>query len=426
MARIAIVGAGIFGVTAAGELTRRGHSVALHDPGPLPHPLAASTDLSKIVRLDYGADEVTMALMEHGLSGWRAWNARRAGQRLPPLFHETGLLLLSRRALAPGGFEHDSLELLKRRGHPARRLSAADLAREHPLFARATAGGFCDGYFNPQGGWAESGATVAWLIDELRAAGAAVREGAAVHGDVAVHEGAAGAIESVDALQASGADLVLVAAGVWTPRLLPESAPWLRINAQPVLLLAPANPERLRPPALPPFTADIAQTGLYGFPALPDGTLKVAVHGAGRDCAADAPRDLPAEDEAQIRALLAELLPSLAEAPRCGGRLCLYDDTPDGQFLIDRVPGRPRVVVAAGGSGHAFKFAPVLGPLIAAAAEEALAALGHERAAPAGRGTEASQPWLAEQRRRCRWDLARLRPRPGGDAARSAVAPRRK
>ena len=72
--RVAVVGAGIFGTPTAIELRRRGYDVSLFDPGPIPHPLAASTDISKICRLEYGPDETYMALMEETLAGWYAWN----------------------------------------------------------------------------------------------------------------------------------------------------------------------------------------------------------------------------------------------------------------------------------------------------------------------------------------------------------------
>src|SRR5438445_4370741 len=87
MDRVLFAGAGVFGVTAAIELRKRGHPVMLVDPGPLPHPLAASTDISKVVRLEYGADEPYTALAERAIEGWRRWN-----RDLGPLYHETGLL----------------------------------------------------------------------------------------------------------------------------------------------------------------------------------------------------------------------------------------------------------------------------------------------------------------------------------------------
>ena len=74
MSKVIVVGAGINGVTAAIELRKRDHEVALADPGPLPHPLAASTDISKAVRAAYGTDEEYTDLAEHSIKRWREWN----------------------------------------------------------------------------------------------------------------------------------------------------------------------------------------------------------------------------------------------------------------------------------------------------------------------------------------------------------------
>ena len=97
-----IVGGGVFGLAAARAARALGHATRLLDPGPLPHPLASSTDLSKVVRPDYGADDLYTDWMLEALPRWRAWNAR--GPR--PLFHETGVAFLAGGAPAPGGFEY--------------------------------------------------------------------------------------------------------------------------------------------------------------------------------------------------------------------------------------------------------------------------------------------------------------------------------
>ena len=342
MGRIVVLGAGVFGVTAALALQERGHTVALVDPGPLPRPEAASTDVSKIVRLDYGADELSTRLMEEALPRWRAWNAE-AGRTL---FHEDGLLVLSEGPPRPGSFEADSFALLSRRGHALQPLDRATLRRRFPAWSE---GAFDGGYFNPEGGWAESGAVMSWLVQRARSRG------------IAVHEGSG---------PRPAADVTLVAAGAWTPLLLPETSALISVVGQPVLYFRPElldteQADRWRAPAFPPYTADVGRTGFYGFPALADGTLKLANHGAGRAVHPDAPREVEAGDEARFRAFIARALPGLGQPPLIGSRLCLYDDTPDGHFLIDRHPGREDVFVAAGGSGHAFMFAPVLGGLIA-------------------------------------------------------------
>src|SRR5260370_32455088 len=97
MSKVTVVGAGINGVTAAIELKKRGHKVVLVDPGPLPHPLAASTDISKAVRAAYGADEDYTALAERSIKLWRQWN-RQFGLEL---YHKTGVLFLRQRKLQP-------------------------------------------------------------------------------------------------------------------------------------------------------------------------------------------------------------------------------------------------------------------------------------------------------------------------------------
>src|SRR3954462_6044151 len=98
-----VVGAGINGVTAAIELKKRGHAVILLDPGPLPHPLAASTDISKAVRAAYGADEDYTELAERAITGYRKWYAELGVD----LFFEVVFLFRRRTEMQPGEFEFE-------------------------------------------------------------------------------------------------------------------------------------------------------------------------------------------------------------------------------------------------------------------------------------------------------------------------------
>lgn len=358
-----VVGAGVFGLAGARELRRRGLRVTLLDPGPLPHPLAASTDVSKVVRMEYGADVAYMALVERALEGWRRWN--REATLGEPLFHETGVLMVTRQAMAPGGFEHDSHHTLLARGHRPERLDAATLVRRFPAWRP---GSHVDGFFHARGGWAESGRVIAALAD------LAEREGV----DLRVGESAVELVTAGDRVTgvrtASGAThsaaRVVIAAGAWTPRLVPELRAAMRISGHPVFHLRPAAPERFTGDGFPVFTADIARTGWYGFPLHPrEGIVKIGNHGAGQEL--DPSRDarvVGPEEVDRLRAFLAATFPGLVDAELVATRRCLYTDTRDGHLWIDRHPERPGLVVASGGSGHAFKLAPVLGELVADAA----------------------------------------------------------
>jgi len=170
--RVVVVGAGVMGATAALELARRGHGVTLVDPGPLPHPLAASTDVSKVVRIEYGSSEDYMKLGERALVGWHVWN-RELGTEL---YHETGVLHLSLEPMAKGSFEQESWDLLRKRGHSPERIGAGSLAKRFPAFEGAP---FEDGFFHARGGWVESGKVVSRIVELARKTGVELREGAA-------------------------------------------------------------------------------------------------------------------------------------------------------------------------------------------------------------------------------------------------------
>jgi len=385
-----IVGSGIFGVTAAFELGRRGHRVTLVDSGPIPHPDAASTDISKVIRMEYGSDEYHMALVEEALEGWDDWNDHWSGNGTGPLFHETGVLMVCRQPMAPGGFEFESWQLLGRRGHTPERMDAESIGLRFPAWST---GNHVDGFYHARGGYAESSKVVVANLEWAKAEGVEVRDGfrvAALVKDGARVVGVTGEDGTV-----LNADEVVVATGAWVAHLVPELAPVFRSSGHPVFHYQPAEPEAFRADAFPVFTADIAHTGLYGFPLSRDGVVKIATHAEGIDADPNGQRLIPPGAEAYQRAFLQETFPLLADAPVVATRLCLYADTRDGDFWIDRHPDVAGLTVASGGSGHGFKFAPVLGGLIADAVEGA------------------STPWLE----RFRW-RPEIRLEHGGEEAR--------
>ena len=361
MATVIVVGAGINGVTAAIEFKKRGHQVILVDPGPLPHPLAASTDISKAVRTAYGADEVYAALAERSIPLWREWN-REFGTEL---YHEVGFLFLRQQQMQPGDFEFESLKVLEQHGRKVERIDSTTLRERFPAWSAER---YCDGIFERQAGYVESGHVVALLVERAKSLGVELRKGSQFTGLDEDDEGLRGVL--LDTGQRIPGDLVVMAVGAWTPYVLPFTRKFFRATGQPVFHLKPAQPELFASERFPVFGADISTTGYYGFPLSRDGIVKIANHGPGRQMSPDSSdRTVTPQEEKDLREFLSWTFPTLADAPIVYKRICFYCDTRDGHFWIATDPEHPGLVVATGDSGHGFKFAPVLGEIIADAAE---------------------------------------------------------
>src|SRR5947209_3643671 len=303
-----VVGAGIFGITTALELRARGYHVAVLDPGPLPHPLAASTDISKVVRMEYGADETYMAMVEQAYQGWLRWN-EELGETL---FHDVGVLVLTSTAMIPGMHEYESYRLLLKREHTPVRLTGEAISQRFPAWK---AGTYVDGCFNAQGGYAESGRVVAALVRLAQAKGVALYPDQTV--ETLIEEGHTIKGVRTRAGDSFHAEHVVMASGAWTALIVHEMAPLVKVTGHPIFHLKPANPALFTPPQFVVFTADIAQTGWYGFPFHPrERVVKIANHGVGQKLHPDKDeRVVTRSDEERLRAFLAAALPDLSGAP---------------------------------------------------------------------------------------------------------------
>lgn len=357
---VIIVGAGIFGITAALELRRRGWRVNLLDPGPIPHPKAESAVMSSMIRLDYRLDEDYMSLAETSLEGWRQWN------RIWPeaLFHETGMLNIRRSAMVSGGFEYESYQTLLKRGHNPVRLNSDDINKRYPAWKT---GKYVDGYFNPEGGYVEGERVVSQLLQVARTEGVALHEGQSFARFLEDGSRVAGVVTR-DGSEFKG-EKVIVAAGAWIPTILPSLAPNFRINGMPVFYLRPDNTDHFQPQLFPVFTAEISATGYYGYPIHPrEGVVMIARQGRGRAVDPSGERSVTQGEADFLRFFLAETFPALLDAPIAFTNFYVYSETWDGHPWIAADPERDGVVIATG-AGHAFKFAPVLGGIIADATE---------------------------------------------------------
>ncbi len=211
--------------------------------------------------------------------------------------------------------------------------------------------------FEPRAGFLEPEAAVAATLALAAEAGADLRFDEPVlelDGNVLRTEGGTYAAERI-----------VVSAGPWLPDLLPELAGTFTAARQPLLWLAPREPELFRPDRFPIFVWEWEPGwAFYGFPDVGDG-LKVAVHHHGEATTPDAvERGLRSEDEEIIRELVRRYFPAGDGALR-EAAVCLYTNTPDEHFVIDHLPDDERVIVASPCSGHGFKFAPAIGEVLA-------------------------------------------------------------
>ena len=358
-----VIGSGIFGVTAAIALRQHKYRVCLLNPGEIPHPLAASTDISKVVRMEYGADREYMDMVEYCIGGWRAWNELFD----ETLYHEVGFLMLAGPSGQPGKltFEQAGFENLILKGYQPERLSAGDLQRRFPAFNPAS---YPEAYYNPVAGYAESGRVVKALAAYAVQLGVEIFRGQTAQ----QFEHSGGRLSAIRTREGRRfeAGHVIVCAGAYTPHLLPELLPNMKITGHPIFHIRPSRPELYTPPRFSVFTADISNSGWYGFPLHPrEGVVKIGNHGIGVELHPEYDeRVVTEQDIASFRRFLKHSLPGLADDPIVYTRRCLYNDTLDGHFWIDNHPDIAGLTIAAGGSGHAFKMAPVLGEMIAAVA----------------------------------------------------------
>jgi glycine/D-amino acid oxidase-like deaminating enzyme len=359
---ITIIGGGIFGLTSAISLQQRGYNCILLEKDTIPSELAATTDISKVVRMEYGRDELYMEMVEEALPGWQKWNEEFEYD----IYHETGICMLTREQMEKGGFEWESYQSLLTRGHHPERLKYDDISNKFPAWKESN---FVDGFYHRLGGYAESGKTLEFLLKKAKRVGVIVKERFSVN-SINKSEHNDFRIETLTGEKVLS-QFVIVAAGAWSPYLIPALQKHMKISGHPVFHLKPRSFEEFNQSNFCVFTADISNTGWYGFPIHPKKkVIKIANHGVGKILHPTRDeRIVEPVDFQNLAIFLKSSLPQLQDAEIIYTRRCLYCDTLDGHLWIDWHPENENLLVATGGSGHGFKFAPILGEVIADAFE---------------------------------------------------------
>jgi monomeric sarcosine oxidase len=349
---VAVIGAGVFGAWTAWHLARRGQRVVLLDAYGPAHSRASSGGESRIIRMGYGADELYTRWSMRSLLQWKEF----FGAEQRALFQETGVLWLA-------GEEdlrlRQTIFTLKRCEVHFEEMDRAALEKKYPQI------GFDDvtaGILEPKSGVLMARRAVPAVVED------AVKRGAEYRlAQIATPRGS-GPLNSIStsAGEQIVADQFVFACGAWLGKLFPDVL-GTRIfpSRQEVFFFGiPGGDSRFAPPALPTwlFQHDL----VYGMPDLESRGLKIAFDHHGERVDPDTQSRMVApEMMAAARKYVARRFPALRDAPIVETRVCQYENTSSGDFLIDRHPEMKNVWFAGGGSGHGFKHGPAVGEYVA-------------------------------------------------------------
>ncbi|KAL3466636.1 FAD dependent oxidoreductase [Aspergillus heterothallicus] len=382
---ILIVGGGVFGLSTALSLSQRhpNSQVTLLEASPrIPNPHGSSVDSSRIIRADY-SHPTYAKLATEATDLWRRTEWGQDGR-----YTQNGLLLVY-----PDGdstardYTTKSYHNVKELGEDAQFLSTkADVLRAAPAYGETL--NVAGGYVNWSSGWADAEAGVRFAKQRLDEQGK-VRF---VTGQVTRLLFSSKDNQTVTGVMLAdnttiNADLVILATGAWTAALVDLRG--RAVSTGQVIAYMRISDEEQRKLENMPTILNFA-TGIFIIPPR-NNVLKIARHAYGyhNPKAVPVPGSstgetmhislpeqgvpVPLEGEIAFRTALRQLLPSFADRPFIDTRVCWYTDTPKGDFIITSHPSHPHLFLATGGSGHAYKFFPVIGDKVVDALEGKLA-----------------------------------------------------
>jgi sarcosine oxidase len=345
-----VIGVGGMGSAALYHLSLRGAKVLGLEQFDIPHDLGSSHGITRIIRLAYWEHPDYVPLVRRAYTLWRELE-RDAGE---PLVIVTGCVDAGletsahiagvRHACSAFQLEHQEYDpAALRRRFPGYRL-AADLVA----------------IFQPDGGFVRPERCIIAHVEGARHRGADVRTRERVVG----WDTHAGAVRVRTDRGEYAARQLILTAGAWTSRLIPQLAPSLSPERQVMLWTDPLRPELFQVDTFPVFYIEVAEGAFYGFPVYEVPGFKIGkYHHRFERADPDAmDRECHPEDEAALRQAIRRYFPD-TDGPTLAMKTCLFTNTQDEHFVIDIA--MQRVVVAAGFSGHGFKFCSVVGEILA-------------------------------------------------------------
>jgi len=362
-----VIGAGCFGAWTAHELVRAGHKVLLLDAYGPAHSRASSGGESRVIRMGYGADELYTRWSQHSLEAWIALSERI--QR--PLFQRTGMLWMTG---AEDAYARATLQTLARAGIEHERLSARELVDKFPQISPE---GIAWAIWEPGSGALMARQAVQALVAECVRQGLdyrthaveALAPGAALSSRA---EAASAGAERAQlrAIRTTAGEFIsaghfIFACGPWLPKLFPDllGARIFPTRQEIFFFAPPPGDSSFAAPAMPCWFHHPAL--VYGIPDLDNRGFKISVDKHGPAFDPDTGSRVPsAEALAAARDYLALRFPKLKDAALTESRVCQYENTSNGDFVIDRHPQFEDVTIVGGGSGHGFKHGPAVGAYV--------------------------------------------------------------
>ncbi len=347
-----VIGVGGMGSATVYELARRGARVLGLERYDIPHDLGSSHGVNRIIRLAYWEDPAYVPLLRRAFDLWRELEHLR-GERLLVITGSIDAGLTGSRTFA-GSLRSCAIHSL-----PHEVLDAETLRRRFPAFQVPS--DFAAVY-QADGGFVLSERAIVGFVDAAHELGAEIHAREPV---VSWDADADGIVVKTDAATYRGARLV-VTAGAWAGALVPGLRALAQPERQVMLWVQPRRPERFKLGRLPVFNMETPEGHFYGFPIFHNPGFKVGRYHHRREVVDPdhVDRRCHPEDEAVLREGIRRYFPE-ADGPTLAMKTCLFTNSPDEHFIIDRHPALPQVTLAAGFSGHGFKFCSVVGEILA-------------------------------------------------------------
>ena len=368
-ADFSVIGCGVFGAWTALALRRRGHTVLLLDAYGAGNSRSSSGDESRIIRMGYGSDHLYTRWAARSITAWQ----QLFDSAQQPFFINTGVLWLSTSAdaytrlippvLAANGIAYEMLSPAALASRFSEPFAAANgsVPRNGTEVFEATDVDFA--IFEPHSGVLLARRSVQAVASQAVRAGVEYRLDAVLPPAPSTGKLKAITTRSGDTIHAG---TFIFACGAWLPQLFPALL-GTRIfpTRQEVFYFGtPPGARRFKPPSMPVWLDH--SNDMYGLPDIESRGIKAACdhHGEAFDPDSGS-RSTTVAGERTVRDYLKRRLPQLADAPLVETRVCQYENTSNGDFLIDRHPEMENVWLVGGGSGHGFKHGPAVGEYVA-------------------------------------------------------------